>query len=205
MEGHEKVYTICDNMCLEESLTKVQIEEVVETEVDTKVRGYGVPVGSIMNYDGTTPPAGFEETTNVSGNLNDLNTNDKTNLVNAINEVNLDVNNLEPVQLYSYTGTTRQTSITLSDNYSNYTFIEIYGKRNSMYGFIKMHTDSNITDFNVVGKNDQYMEISNTHMSFNNKKITLTGNVIVFDTTSGAVAGYDNNQQNVITKIYGYK
>lgn len=92
MEGHEKVYTICDNMCLEESLTKVQIEEVVETEVDTKVRGYGVPVGSIMNYDGTTPPAGYEETTDVIGDLNDLNTTDKTNLVNAINEVNLNVN-----------------------------------------------------------------------------------------------------------------
>ena len=35
--------------------------------------------------------------------------------------------------------------------------------------------------------------------------VTLTGNVITFDTTSGAISGYDYNQQNIIRKIYGYK
>ena len=55
---HDKVYTICENMCLEESLTKPQIEETV----DTQVRGYGVPVNSVMGFDGNVSdmPAGFE-------------------------------------------------------------------------------------------------------------------------------------------------
>ena len=125
---------------------------------------------------------------------------------NYINEVNANANNLKPVQLYSYTGTNKQTSITLSDSYSNYKFIEIYGQRNVMHGFIKMNTtDSNVIDFNIVGQNGRYIEISSAHMTFNNTSVTLTGNVITFDTTSGAVAGHAYNQENIIRKIYGYK
>ena len=140
------------------------------------------------------------------GTLSSLNTTNKNNLVSAINEVNANANNLKPVQLYSYTGTNKQTSITLSDSYSNYKFIEIYGQRNAMHGSVKMNTDiSGVIDFNIVGKTGGYMEISNSHMTFNNTSVTLTGNVIVFDTTIGSIAGYDNNQQNIIRKIYGYK
>ena len=140
------------------------------------------------------------------GNLTQLNTTSKNNLVSAINEVNANINNLKSVQLYSYTGTNKQTSITLNDSYSNYKFIEIYAQRDAMHGFIKMNTtDSNVIDFNIVGQNGRYIEISNSHMTFNNTSVTLTGNVITFDTTSGAVAGYDYNQQNIIRKIYGYR
>ena len=140
------------------------------------------------------------------GTLSNLNTTSKNNLVSAINEVNANANNLKPVQLYSYTGTNKQTSITLSDSYSNYKFIEIYGQRNVMHGFIKMNTtDSNVIDFNIVGQNNGYLEISSSHMTFNNTSVKLTGNVITFDTTIGTVAGYDYNQQNIIRKIYGYK
>ena len=142
----------------------------------------------------------------ISGDLTQLNTTNKNNLVGAINEVNANANNLKPVQLYSYTGTNKQTSITLSDSYSNYKFIEIYGQRNAMHGFIKMNTtDSNVIDFNIVGQNNGYLEISSSHMTFNNTSVKLTGNVIVFDTTSGAVAGYAYDQENIIRKIYGYK
>ena len=140
------------------------------------------------------------------GDLAQLNTTNKDNLVGAINEVNANANNLKPVQLYSYTGTNKQTSITLSDSYSNYKFIEIYGQRSQMYGSVKMDTNiSRVIDFNIVGQNGAFIEISSSHMTFNNTSVTLTGNVIVFDTTSGAVAGYDYNQQNIIRKIYGYK
>ena len=140
------------------------------------------------------------------GDLTQLNTNNKNNLVSAINEVNANVNNLKSVQLYSYTGTNKQTSITLNDSYSNYKFIEIYGQRNAMHGFIKMNTtDSNVIDFNIVGQNNGYMEISSSHMTFNNTSVKLTGNVIVFDTTTGAVAGHAYDQENIIRKIYGYK
>ena len=67
---------------------------------------------------------------------------------------------MKPVQLYSYTGTNKQTSITLSDSYSNYKFIEIYGQRNAMHGFIKMNTtDSNVIDFNIVGQNGGYIGV----------------------------------------------
>ena len=140
------------------------------------------------------------------GTLSSLNTTNKNNLVGAINEVNANANNLKPVLLYSYTGTNKQTSITLSDSYSNYKFIEIYGQRNAMHGSVKMNTNiSGVIDFNIVGQNNGYLEISSSHMAFNNTSVTLTGNVIVFDTTSGAVAGHAYNQENIIRKIYGYK
>lgn len=140
------------------------------------------------------------------GTLSSLNTTSKNNLVSAINEVNANANNLKPVQLYSYTGTNKQTSITLSDSYSNYKFIEIYGQRNAMHGSVKMNTDiSGVIDFNIVGQNGGYLEISSSHMAFNNTSVTLTGNVIAFDTTTGGVAGHAHDQENIIRKIYGYK
>lgn len=75
-----------------------------------------------------------------------------------------------------------------------------------MHGSVKMNTNiSGVIDFNIVGQNGGYLEISSSHMAFNNTSVTLTGNVIVFDTTTGGVAGHAYNQENIIRKIYGYK
>lgn len=83
MEGHEKVYTICDNMCLEESLTKEQIEDTV----DTQVRSYGVPTNGVLRFDGTEAqiPGGYEKVTD----LDDLGT-----IVHFFGDVMGDIQNM---------------------------------------------------------------------------------------------------------------
>ena len=190
-------------------MAKITYENKVALNVNSDIADVNKCNATDLNEIKNVVNENDDNTTNNSnaiGNLSNLNTTNKNNLVSAINEVNANANNLKPVQLYSYTGTNKQTSITLSDSYSNYKFIEIYGQRNAMYGSVKMNTDiSGVIDFNIVGQNGGYLEISSSHMTFNNTSVTLTGNVIVFDTTNGTVSGYDYNQQNIIRKIYGYK
>jgi len=57
--SNEKVYVVSEDFSREESLNKSQIE----TEIEARVLGYGVPVGSVFGYDneGQPIPAGFEE------------------------------------------------------------------------------------------------------------------------------------------------
>ena len=190
-------------------MAKITYENKVALNVNSDIADVNKCNATDLNEIKEVVNTNDDKTTNNSnaiGNLSSLNTTSKNNLVSAVNEVNANANNLKPVQLYSYTGTNKQTSITLSDSYSNYKFIEIYGQRNAMHGFIKMNTtDSNVIDFNIVGQNNGYLEISSSHMTFNNTSVKLTGNVIVFDTTTGGVAGHVYDQENIIRKIYGYK
>lgn len=55
---HEKVYVICEDFCKEESMTKGQIKD----NINEQVRGYGVPVDTVMGFTGTEDeiPPGFE-------------------------------------------------------------------------------------------------------------------------------------------------
>lgn len=190
-------------------MAKITYENKVALNVNSDIADVNKCNATDLNEIKNVVNENDDNTTNNSnaiGTLSNLNTTSKNNLVSAINEVNANAKNLKPVQLYSYTGTNKQTSITLSDSYSNYKFIEIYGQRNEMYGSVKMNTNiSGVIDFNIVGQNGGYLEISSSHMTFNNTSVTLTGNVIVFDTTTGTVAGHAYNQENIIRKIYGYK
>lgn len=62
---HEKVYVICEDFCKEESMTKSEIKD----NVNEQVRGYGVPVDSVMGFTGTAAeiPAGFEQCDYING------------------------------------------------------------------------------------------------------------------------------------------
>lgn len=51
--SHEKVYVISEDYAKNESMTKDDIKSFI--------RGYGVPVNSVFNYDGNDIPGGFEE------------------------------------------------------------------------------------------------------------------------------------------------
>ncbi len=61
---HEKVYVICEDFCKEESMNKSQILTAIEDEAAEQAKSYGVPNGSIFNFDGDTIPGGFEEVDN---------------------------------------------------------------------------------------------------------------------------------------------
>lgn len=51
--SHEKVYVVSEDYAKSESMTKDDIKSFI--------RGYGVPVDSVFNYDGNDIPGGFEE------------------------------------------------------------------------------------------------------------------------------------------------
>lgn len=55
--SHEKVFVISEDMGQKESMGK----EDIEIEVEENVKQYLVPTGSIIGYDGTDIPEGFEE------------------------------------------------------------------------------------------------------------------------------------------------
>lgn len=61
---HEKLYVICEDFCKEESMNKSQILTAIEDEAAEQAKSYGVPNGSIFNFDGDTIPGGFEEVEN---------------------------------------------------------------------------------------------------------------------------------------------
>lgn len=138
------------------------------------------------------------------GTLSSLNTSSKTDLVSAVNEVNNNV--LKPTILYNNTGATAQSSLTLTDTYTNYEYIEIYGARNEMWSYTKfIPARTSSTEFPNVGQNGEFLEIQTTKMKFYNKSVTITGNVITWSATNGAVAGYAIGVGTVIKRIIGWK
>lgn len=142
--------------------------------------------------------------TNAIGTLSNLTTTSKTNLVSAINEVNSYT--LRPTTLYSNTGSTAQSSLTLTDTYTNYKYIEIYGERNGMWSYAKfIPALTSNTEMPNVGRNGNYLEIQTTKMAFSGKSVTLGGNVVTWDARSGAVAGYAVAVGTVIKRIIGWK
>lgn len=56
---HDKVYVITEDFAKKESMDREQIEN----EVEYQVRSYRLPENSVVGFDGTTIPDGFEEVT----------------------------------------------------------------------------------------------------------------------------------------------
>lgn len=57
-KSHEKVYVVSEDFAKEESMNKDELK----TEIEETVRGYGVPIDTIMGFDGmeTDIPGGYE-------------------------------------------------------------------------------------------------------------------------------------------------
>ena len=68
--SHEKVYVVDEDLNKRESLDKEQIE----ANVDLQVRGYGLPIDSVIGFDGDEIPDGFEEVDNYSLNETQIGT-----------------------------------------------------------------------------------------------------------------------------------
>lgn len=138
----------------------------------------------------------------ITGDLTNLTTTSKTDLVSAINEIN----GLQAVELYTNPTLTHKTSITLSDNASNYKYLEIFYY---YYGHSSMKsvTPGSTSYINIcqVLVNSGYMffvsaywEVSGTSMSLNNEERWRIG-------TSGNATRTQNTNNLIVEKVIGYK
>ena len=132
------------------------------------------------------------------GNLTELETADKTNLVDSINS-------LMPVELYSNDEGTFN-NITLNDDISNYSYYEIiYARENEGYSSIKMPTDY-ITG--VCFMNSIYL---NNILRIYSANITISGTTLTrnYDTYLNFTGENQLNFGRVLSlyiyKVIGYK
>jgi len=108
-----------------------------------------------------------------------------------------------PTVLYNNsTGST--SSITLNDSYTNYKYIEIWGKRSSRYGYTKLDTSvSNSISLIVAGPSTSNITFYNALCVFNDKTLSLSGNAIAI--SSSAIVGFGDSNEVAIVKVIGYK
>ena len=130
------------------------------------------------------------------GDLANLETTETNNLVGAINS-------LVPTILYNNsTGST--SSITLNDSYTNYKYIEIWGKRSNRYGYTKLDTSvSNSISLIVAGPSTSNITFYNALCVFNDKTLSLSGNAIAI--SDSAIVGFSASNEVAIVKVIGYK
>lgn len=133
------------------------------------------------------------------GTLSNLNTTDKTSIVNAINELV----NLKPVVLYNdSTGTTG--TVTLSDSAANYSYIEIFYK----------NTDGYCSSVKAINGTDVSLTITyqaSDKLWYTSKVVTING--ISISNKNHAIGwinnsnntGYGNTNNMKITRVIGYK
>lgn len=135
------------------------------------------------------------------GDLTDLETPDKTNLVNAINS------NL-PVVLYENSSGTDSSTIPLNDSASNYSKIEIYFGEASDYKFglaLQSVYNPNEKYINLFGfsvRNNTEIQLKGGTYYINNDTITRNiSRAVTLETNS--VTLWDSNVK--IYKVLGYK
>lgn len=135
-------------------------------------------------------------TTGSIGDLTTLDTTDKSSLVDAINE-------LVPTVLYSdETGAT--DTVTLDDDYTNYTYIEIFGARSNIATSCKIDTSlTSRASLTVSNYASNVITIYTARVILSGTTATMTGGAIAFQ--SGGIAGFASNNEIYITKIIGYK
>jgi outer membrane murein-binding lipoprotein Lpp len=123
-----------------------------------------------------------------------------------ISDLQTAIANLAPVVLYSdSTGTSG--SVTLSDNVSNYSYLEVYGYNNAIGGLIYTKYDvSSGQDLNLftVGTNGTQARLVTTVYTVSGTTLTVkyTQRTTIFNKTIGEQG---NNAENKITKVLGIK
>lgn len=140
----------------------------------------------------------YDNSVNI-GNLTNLNTTEKNNLVGAINEVH----DLKPVILYNNTSGTTSNITNLNDDVSNYSYLEIF------YKYLGTENSTKISG-KVASLITHYMNDNQTYLQY--KTVTFSGTTMTVNNyqqwsniwgTSDVSA---MNQNNIlVTKILGYK
>ena len=133
------------------------------------------------------------------GNLSDLNTADKSSIVNS-------VNSLEPVILYNNESGTN-SNFSLNDDVSNYKYIEVYTKQNNYTLAYKCQKIYNPNGKNIAIDYLYYMNDklygNGVQITFSGKNATLSGG---FGYTTGAGGQYVTASNTInIVRVIGYK
>ena len=161
-------------------------------------------------YEGTTPLSAanltkmednieeyIEDVSNEVGDLSDLNTTDKTSVVNAINS-------LVPVVLYENEAGTNG-DITLNDSVENYTFIEVFYRNNDNFytsrKFYKPSGKKIILDSRYVSAD--FVNFKNQYRVFQGTNFTVEVNAEVSSKNMSGVPGVGQN--TYVLLILGYK
>ena len=138
---------------------------------------------------------------NEVGNITNLNTTDKSSVVNAINE-------LTPVVLYTNADGTVSTISTLSDSVANYTYIEIYyGWIGGSFGLLstRVHrpTSTNV-NLSTSVLNNSALYFADSQWTLSGTSITNTKGEYWRIQTNGTVTRATQNNV-AIFKVIGYK
>lgn len=110
---------------------------------------------------------------------------------------------LQETTLYSNsTGT--NGNITLSDDYSNYKYIEVFGRNGSITGSCKFDTSlTSKASIVLANRNGGTLTFFTNVSTFSGTNLTQIGGSIAF--SSSAIAGFTQNNEVYITKVVGYK
>ena len=195
-------------------MAKITYENKVALNVNSDIADVNKCNATDLNEIKNVVNTNDDNTTNNSnaiGNLSSLNTTNKNNLVSAINEVNGKINALTAVTLYEHTSG-RNGNIMLSDNASNYSYIEIFYKDNddnyNSMKFIYKTNNQNIVlstlpisigDTNYVRAKTCIYSVNGTNLIFvSSADWNLSVNAGAITTTLGKGVIY-------IVKVLGYK
>lgn len=139
------------------------------------------------------------------GDLNSLDTNDKSNLVNAINEVNN--NTISNILYENENGATG--SITLTESVSNYSILEIVYGCDGYYFYTKIYSLNNksiglMANYNADSIPGRiYLYTSN--YTINGSTVTFNSANNKYLTEHNAIATFGTNSYVRIYKVIGYK
>lgn len=110
---------------------------------------------------------------------------------------------LEETTLYS-NSTGSNGNITLNDTYTNYKYIEVFGRNGTITGSSKIDTSlTSKASIVLANRNGGTLTFFTNVSTFSGTSLTQIGGSIAF--SSSAIAGFTQNNEVYITKVVGYK
>lgn len=164
---------------------------------DGEITGDTLPIGAIVEFNGTEIPEGYEEYDGGSiGDLNDLNTTDKSSIVGAINE---SLGKIPKFKKLNSSHITTKEKITLLDNVNNYQIICIETVSN-MYNHYPAITT--IFDYKTNWQ-QHFLNYSTYGSEAKDTHLFIYDNIL--DTTNLANIGTNDNTKYKIIAVYGIR
>ena len=142
-------------------------------------------------------------TTSVA-DINKVKASDLNEIKTVVNNNATDIEYLHGTTLYeSSTGATN--SITLSESYSNYRYIEILGTKDNNISSVKFDiTLGHRANITISRRNNSStITIYTCMLSFSGTTATMEGGAVAFN--SSGVVGFTTNNEISIIKVIGYK